>query len=324
MGFIALSQEEVRNCITMKQAITAMKRAFKEYYAGAAVLPLRTPVPIEKEGALTLTMPAYLSQQNALGLKVISIFPHNVKKNKPTINGLVLLLNEQTGEAKAIMEAGFLTSMRTGAVSGLATDYLAKKEASHVAILGSGVQALTQLEAVATVRPITKVSVWSRTLQNAKQFVKKIEPMGYEVTCFPDIKKTVREADIICTATSSVEPLLHAGDVKKGVHINAVGSHTPEMCEVSSDILAQSLIVVDQLEAACSEAGEIINALKDKSIIINDILELGGLITDKGSKKEHSYTLFKSVGLAIQDISIAQAIYTNAIQKGVGTPVLLN
>jgi ornithine cyclodeaminase len=324
MSFIVLSQEEVRSCITMKQAIVAMEHAFKEYYADAAVLPLRTPIAIAKEEALTLTMPAYLGQQDALGLKVVSIFPNNIKQNKPSINGLILLLNEQTGEAKAIMEAGYLTAMRTGAVSGLATQYLAKEEASHVAILGSGVQALTQLEAVVNVRPITKVSVWSRTMENAKKFIKQIEHLGFEIACYSDIKNTVREADIICTATSSMEPLVNRTDLKPGVHINAVGSHTPQMCEIHNNVMSQSLIVVDQLEAACAESGEIVSALKEKCIARDDILELGALVSGKNAKKDYSYSVFKSVGLAIQDISIAHAVYLNAIQKGLGTSVSLN
>jgi ornithine cyclodeaminase len=222
------------------------------------------------------------------------------------------------------MDAGYLTAMRTGAVSGLATQYLAKKEASHVAILGSGVQALTQLEAVVNVRPITKVSVWSRTMENAKKFIKQIEHFGFEIACYSDIKNAVQEADIICTATSSMEPLVNRTDLKPGVHINAVGSHTPQMCEIHNNVISQSLIVVDQLEAACAESGEIVSALKEECIARDDILELGALISGKKAKKDYSYSVFKSVGLAIQDISIAHAVYLNAIKNGLGTAVSLN
>jgi ornithine cyclodeaminase len=324
MGLKVLTQKEIRQCINMKQAIAAMETAFKEYYAGTTKLPLRTSISIQKEDALTLSMPAYLGKQNALGLKVVSIFPNNLKHNKPSINGLILLLNEQTGEAKAIMEAGYLTALRTGAVSGLATQYLAKKDAKHVAILGSGTQAYTQLEAVINVRPIKKISIWSRTLDNASKFAQKLNSNEYEIDCYSDVHKAVYEADVICTATSSTEPLIHNAHLKPGVHINAVGSHTPHMHEIDNEVLAHSLVVVDQLEAACAEAGEIVSALRDKSIRVDDILELGALISGVKPHKEYQNTVFKSVGLAIQDISIAHSVYLNAIKEGLGTSVSLD
>ncbi len=323
MSLKILTQKELRECINMKQAIVAMEEAFKEYYAGAAVLPLRTPVSITEEDALTLTMPAYLGKQQALGLKVVSIFPNNIKQNKPSINGLILLLDERSGEGKALMEAGYLTAMRTGAVSGLATQYLAKEDAAHVAILGSGVQAYTQLEAVLNVRPIKKISLWSRSLESAKTFAQQLDHQQYEIKCFADIHDAVAEADVISTATSSTEPLIHLADLKAGVHINAVGSHTPQMREIDNKVLANSLVVVDQIEAACAEAGEIVSALQEKSITMNDLLELGAVIAGVKGKKDYQYSVFKSVGLAIQDISIAHAVYLNACKKGLGTSVSL-
>lgn len=323
MSLKVLTQNEIRQCITMKQAIAAMETAFKEYYEGATELPLRTPVPIQKEDALTLTMPAYLGKQNALGLKVVSIFPNNLKRNKPSINGLILLLDEQTGEAKAIMEAGYLTAMRTGAVSGLATQYLANKDAEHVAILGSGAQAFTQLEAVINVRPIKRISIWSRSLENAEKLAQQLNNNEYDINCYADVQNAVCEADVICTATSSTQPLILKAYLKPGVHINAVGSHTPQMCEIDNDVLAHSLVVVDQLAAASAEAGEIVSALEEKSIRTEDILELGALVSGVKSRIEYQNTFFKSVGLAIQDISIAHSVYLNAVKAGLGTSISL-
>lgn len=322
MGFMVLSQHEVQQCMDMQQAILIMETAFKEYYERHTVLPPRTHLGIEKEKALMLTMPAYLSQQNALGLKVISIFPDNFIKEKPVINGVILLLNEETGEAQAIMEAGYLTALRTGAVSGLATKYLAKENAKEVAIIGSGVQAITQLEAVACVRPIEKVSLWSRNFENSRKFAQKIEEK-YEVKCHQTIQDAVKNADIICTATASTEPLLCFDDLKSDVHINAVGSHTPMMCEINNDVLSKAVVVVDQVEAALSEAGEIISALNANCIRLEDILELGALINTQQKQNQSRLTVFKSVGLAIQDISIAHAVYFNAMKKGIGTSMSL-
>lgn len=317
-----LSQREVQQCIEMKQAIIVMEEAFKAYYLRQTILPLRRPVAVEKENALMLTMPAYLSEQNALGLKVISVFPNNTAKDKPAINGVMLLLNEETGEAQAIMEAGYLTAMRTGAVSGLATKYLAKENANHVAIIGSGVQAMTQLEAVASVRPIQKVSIWSRNFEHSRGFARKIEEK-YEVECHQTIHNAVEHADVICTATASVEPLIRFADLKSDVHINAVGSHTPQMCEINNDVMAKAVIVVDQLEAALSEAGEVISALQEQCIRQEDIKELGALVHANQMPNKGRLTVFKSVGLAIQDISIAHAVYMNALKKGLGTSLSL-
>ena len=263
-----------------------------------------------------LTMPAYLGEQNALGLKVISVFLNNTAKGKPAINGVILLLNEETGEAQAIMEAGYLTAMRTGAVSGVATKYLAKENATELAIIGSGVQAMTQLEGVASVRPIKKVAIWSRNYDNARSFAQKIEGR-FEVNCYQLIQDAVKNADVICTATASSEPLLRLADLKPEVHINAVGSHSPQMCEIHNDVLAEARVIVDQKDAALAEAGEIISALQEHCINQNDIMEIGALLSSNlKSKQNTKLSVFKSVGLAIQDISIAHAVYANAVKKG--------
>lgn len=322
MGFIVLSGREVQQCIDMRQAITIMEAVFKEHYLRQTVFPLRTPLAIENENALMLTMPAFLSQQKALGLKVISVFPNNLTKNKAVINGVMLLLNEETGEAQAIMEAGYLTALRTGAVSGLATKYLAAENARELAIIGSGVQALTQLEAIACIRSIQKVSVWSRNFENSRSFAQKIEN-EYNVECHHTVEGAVKNADVICTATGSTEPLIHFADLKPGVHINAVGSHSPHMREIDNDVMAKAVVVVDQLEAAMSEAGEVISALKEQYIRQEEIIELGTVVSTEQESKQSQLTVFKSVGLAIQDISIAHAVYNNALKKGLGISMSL-
>lgn len=323
MALKVLSLSDVQKCIDMSQAISVMEEAFNEYHQNKTILPLRTPVPVEKEHAMMLTMPAYLSQQNALGLKVVSIFPGNAEKNKPAINGALLLINEETGEAKAIMEAGYLTALRTGAVSGLATKFMAPENAEHVAIIGSGVQAMTQLEAVTCVRPIKQVSIWSRNFDNSRIFAHKIEGT-YRVECYKTVHDAVKDADIICTATGSTSPLIDFEDLKEEVHINAVGSHTLAMCEINNNVMSQAMIVVDQLEAALAESGEVAQAIIQGCIRLEDILELGAIIGNAPTTRTHKVSLFKSVGLAIQDISIAHAVYNNSVQKGLGTSLELN
>ncbi|WP_232220395.1 ornithine cyclodeaminase family protein [Legionella tunisiensis] len=174
MNLRLLSLPEVKQSITMNQAIDAMERTFLQLAKQEVRLPLRTGIPIVEENALTLTMPAYLARDKTLGLKVVSIFPNNLAKNKPSITGFIMLLDANTGEPKVLMDAAYLTALRTGAVSGLATKYFARDDANHVAIIGSGTQALTQLEAVAAVRNIKRVSLWSRNKENAEKLAKKL------------------------------------------------------------------------------------------------------------------------------------------------------
>ncbi|WED43880.1 ornithine cyclodeaminase family protein [Legionella cardiaca] len=295
-----------------------MEEAFMQLAKGNVVMPLRTSIPIENKNALTLTMPAYLSAHNALGLKVVSVFPNNSKKNRPSIYGSIILLDAETGEIEALMEGTYLTALRTGAASGLATKYFAKKDASHVAIIGSGVQAVTQLEAIAAVREIKRVSLWSRHKENADLFAEAIQE-HFEVKTYKDVKAAVKDADIICTATASKEPLVHLKDINPSVHINAIGSHSKEMREIANDVLAKAIVIIDQKKAALAEAGEIINAIENKALTKARLKELGSMIQKNSAYYQKRMTVFKSVGLAIQDISIAQAVYRNAKIKQLGT-----
>lgn len=312
-----LSSEEVKQSISMPQAIEAMETAFLQLFNQQVKLPLRTPVAIEEEQALTLTMPAYLVKDKALGLKVVSIFPNNASLDKPSINGLIILLDAQTGEAKALMEAAYLTALRTGAVSGLATKYFSAPEAKKLAIIGSGAQAKTQLEAVAAVRAIEEVSVWSRNLKNAERFADSLKD-NYTVNCYDTVTKTVKDADIICTATNSTEPLIELTDIQTHAHINAIGSHNSSMREISSDVLLNGIIIADQLDAVLAESGEIIHAISQDQLDKECIIELGEWLSHKNVDYTNVLTVFKSVGLAIQDISVAEIVYQNALNNKLG------
>lgn len=319
MSLLLLSLDEVKQSITMHQAITALENAFIQLAQHETQLPLRTGVTIASEDALMLTMPAYLAKDEALGLKVVSIFPHNLEKNKPSITGFMMLLDAHTGEPQALMDAAFLTSLRTGAVSGLATKYFAKDTAHHVAIIGSGTQAKTQLTAVAAVRDIQQVSVWSRNPHHAKQFAADFETQ-FNIHVYDSISAATRDADIICTATNSTEPLIALKDIKPDVHINAIGSHAPTMREINTDVLGDAVVIVDQLDAVLVESGEIISALAEHRLTPTSMIEIGHWLIDKAPDYKNKRTVFKSVGLAIQDLSVATAIYHNAIHSKLGRP----
>lgn len=318
MSLQLLSLDEVKRSITMEQAIGAMENAFLQLAQQQVKLPLRTGITIEDQQALALTMPAYLAQDKALGLKVVSVFPNNSAHNKPVITGFIMLLDEHTGEPKALMDAGFLTALRTGAASGLATRYFARDNAAHVAIIGSGIQAQTQLEAVTAVRNIKRVSLWSRNLDNARQFAEKYTAL-YEINIYDSIALTVRDADIICTATGSTTPLINLHEVQPHVHINAIGAHTPEMQEISPELLGNAVVLVDQLAAVRVESGEIINAIKQQQLKPDAIIEIGTWLSEKSPDYKNQLTVFKSVGLAIQDLSVAAVVYQNAKERNLGT-----
>ncbi|MCW8417070.1 ornithine cyclodeaminase family protein [Fluoribacter dumoffii] len=323
MSLRILSQNEVKQCITMEQAIHAMENAFIQLAKQQVKLPLRTGITVDEEEALTLTMPAYLSQEKALGLKVASIFPKNITRNKPVITGFIMLLDACTGEPQALMDASYLTALRTGAVSGLATQYFATEQANHVAIIGSGVQAETQLQAVATVRDIKQVSIWSRNIKNAEQFADKFSHQ-YAINVFDQLPSAVKDADIICTATSSTEPLIHLHDLQPHTHINAIGSHTPQMQEIGESVLKQAVVLVDQLTAILAEAGEIINAVQQKQLKQEEIIEIGNWLVNKDTDYKNQLTVFKSVGLSIQDVSVASLVYANALSKNLGLTCALS
>lgn len=317
MSITFLSATDVKQCITMEDAIDDMEHAFLQLANQQVIMPLRTTVTITNEHATTHIMPAFFEQEKQLGMKVVSLFPNNSTRNLPAINGVILLLDATTGEPKALMDASYLTALRTGAVSGLATRLLAREEASHVAIIGSGVQALTQLEAIVHVRPIKRVSVWSRSHEHALTFASQIEHRFDTQVC-RDIHQATCDADIICTATNSTEPLIYFENIKKDAHINAIGSHSRTMHEIAPEIFKHTTTVVDQHEAAFAEAGEIISAIEAGILDADSILELGALLKTKESKLKQKLTVFKSVGLAIQDISIAEKVYKNALKCQLG------
>ena len=316
MSIQLLSLDDVKKSISMEEAINAMEDAFIQLAMCQVQMPLRTSIFIEPEQALNFTMPAYLADNKTLGLKVISIFPNNLKRNKSSITGFITLLNAQTGEPQALMDAEFLTALRTGAVSGLATKYFAKDAANHVAIIGSGTQARTQLEGVAAVRDIKKVSIWSRNIKNATRFATEIENK-YHTQVYKSIPMAIQDADIICTATDSVKPLINFSDLRPDAHINAIGAHSPNKREIDNEVLRNSVVIVDQLSAALAESGEIISFIKEHGSKTK-ITELGNWLQSKKENYKNKLTLFKSVGLAIQDVSIASVVYHNAIQKNLG------
>jgi ornithine cyclodeaminase/alanine dehydrogenase len=305
----------------MKDCIDAVEKAFAELSNGTAVLPLRTL--IKPEGGISLYMPSYLKEMGALACKVVSVYKNNPSQyNLPTTIGKVLVQDEKTGDVVCIMDGSYLTAVRTGAASGVATKYLARDDKGQsVGIFGAGVQARNQLWAITCVRNINKAVVYDLNDEVLNIFIKEMtEKLKIDITKSKSIQEVI-ECNIICTATSSSVPLFDGSKVKEGTHINGIGSHTPDARELDSEIVKRSVFVGDSLEACFNEAGDIMIPLKEGSIKASHFYaELGEIVTGKkpGRRNNKDITLFKSNGLAIQDAATAHLVYKKALEKKIG------
>lgn len=322
-----LNAEEVRRALPMATAIEAMKDAYAQLSAGKAQVPLRTQIDVPSHEGVSLFMPAYLPAREALAVKIVSVFPQNVSQKLPTIHGVVLALEAGTGRPLALLEGGALTAIRTGAASGAATDLLARPEAETVAIIGTGVQARTQLEAICTVRPIKRVRVYSLDRDQARAFAAEMigeGPIPDLIMVADSAATAVRDADIICTATTSSTPVFPGRLLAPGSHVNAIGAFRTDMQEVDVDTIRRSLVVVDSREAAMAEAGDLVIPIEAGDIEPEHIYaELGEIVNGSrsGRTTAQQITYFKSVGIAVQDAVAASIALHNAQEQDLGTVV---
>jgi alanine dehydrogenase len=325
-----LSRADVQRAMTMKDAIPIVRDAFAQLSSGQATVPLRVPVPVQKHDGVVLFMPAHLHASDALAVKIVSVHNQNPSKGLPLIHALVVVIDAATGKPLAAMEGGYLTALRTGAASGVSTDLLARRDARVAAIFGAGVQGRTQLIAVSTVRKLERVFVYDAMPGHADKFVREMrgQPgVPNDVRAASSSAEAVREADIICTATTSTKPVFKGSDIKPGVHISGIGAYTPQMQEIDETTLKRaSKIVIDHHEGALAEAGDLIIALKNGAIKPSDIYgEIGEIAAGikPGRERDDEITFFKSVGNAVQDASVARAIYDAAVKQNLGVEVEL-
>lgn len=321
---LILNKTDVASVLTMKDCMDAMEKAFIELANGTAVLPLRTA--ITPPDGLSLYMPAYLKNMEALACKIVTVYKNNpLKYNLPTTIGKVLLQDPLTGDVICIMNGGYLTAIRTGAASGVATKYLARKVDGQVAgIFGAGVQAKMQLWAVAEARNLSRAIVYDISEGAKDAFISEMsKKLNLEIISAASADE-VLQADIICTATSSATPLFNGNKVKEGTHINGIGSHTPGARELDTAIVKRSKFVGDSREACFKEAGDIIIPVNAGEIPESHFYaELGEIITGKKEARtsDKEITLFKSNGLAIQDAATAKLVYEKAVSAGIGISV---
>ena len=315
---LILNRDDVIKVLEMKDCMEVVEKAF-------AVLPLRTP--ITPPDGLSLYMPAYLKELGALACKVVTVYKNNPSKhNMPTVIGKVLLQDPGTGDVVCIMDGGYLTAVRTGAVSGVATKYLAREDKGQsVGIFGAGVQAKMQLWAVAEAREISKAYIYDISDEAVARFVTEMTAkldLGITKVSSPD--QILENCDIICTATSSATPIFDGDKVRKGTHINGIGSHTPNARELDTNIVKKSRLVADSYEACLKEAGDIMIPIEEGAIDKSHMYaELGEVVTGKKPARQNDdeITLFKSNGLAIQDVATAKLVYDKAMESGIGTKI---
>lgn len=324
---LVLSEKEVRELIGIDELIEALARAHVAYSAGKAVMPVRLVVPLSQIRGRITSMPAYLDEEGALGIKVVTYFQENPRRGLPAILATIALYDTESGRLLALMDGTYITAIRTACASALATRALAKPEAKRLGILGAGVQARAHLRALARVRPLARACVYSPSGKSALELRRELEPeLGIAVEVVAAPRAAVEGADIVVTATTSKEPVLEAEWLEPGAHINAVGSHRPDAREIDGPTLGRARLFVDSREAVMAECGDVLLAIQEGAITPAHIVgEIGELLAGRvaGRRSAVEITLYKSVGIAVQDVAAARLAYAKARERGLGTEVAI-
>ena len=323
MRILVINQDEVPRLLPMAACMDVMAGVFRALARGDALLPLRTVLRLPGSGGAFAVMPAYLAQPPAVGLKAITVFPSNEGTKLDSHQGAVLLFDTSDGRLLAIMDASSITAIRTAAVSGVATRALARADAGDLAILGSGVQALTHLEAMRLARPLRRVRVWSARPESVARFMARAaQRLDVSVEPAPSARAAVEGADLICTVTSSAQPVLHGSWIAPGAHVNAVGSSVRTARELDGEAMRRATLFVDRRESTLNESGDFLVA-RDEGVIGDDHIkaELGEVLLSRhhGRTSGEEVTVFKSLGLAVEDVASAQHIHEAASRLGAGT-----
>lgn len=323
MKILILDSAQIRELLPMADCIELMSDALSALARDEVHQPLRTIIrPPNARGLLGL-MSAYRGgERGAFGLKAICVFPENPSQGKDAHQGAVMLFSRETGELLALMNASEITAIRTAAVSAVATRLLAREDAHDLAIIGAGVQARTHLVALACVRSLERVRVAARSVEHSERLVDEMQPrVPFRIEAVQTNEQAVRGADLVVTATSSLEPVISKEWISEGAHVNAIGTHSPTSREIDSATMAAARIFVDRRESALNESGDYLLAAKEGVIGPESIVgEIGELLvgSKSGRASESEITLFKSLGLAIEDVACAEYLYRQAKAQNAG------
>lgn len=318
-----LSGEDVERALPMEEVVAAVKDAFVNAWREETVQPVRLRVDVEEANGLQLLMPSYDPSLGRTAVKLVSVFPDNLARNMPAITGIVVLFDMETGVPLALMDGAKVTALRTGAASGAAAKALARPDSRVLALLGAGAQAPYQALAVLAVRDIRRVHVYNRTPHrggNLARWLRDRRP-DLEVKLCDTVADAVKDADVVCTATAAQEPILFGADVKPGTHVNAVGSFRKDMREFDTGLLrAAGRVYVEKRDAAFEEAGELADAFAARVLKDDDLVEIGALLAGKaeGRQDDDEITVFKSTGIAAQDLHVAAKLFAKAERDDIG------
>jgi alanine dehydrogenase len=324
---LILSEDEVQSLADVEELISALERAHIQYSTGKAVMPVRLVVPLPQIAGRVTSMPAYLDEDKALGMKVVTYFPNNPQQKLPAILATVMLFSADTGKMIAAMDGNYITAIRTACVSAMATKALANRNTPVLGVLGAGVQARAHIRALTRIRPITEIKVYDISEASARELQAMLQPeVAGKIAVVASAREAIVGADLLVTVTTAKEPIVKAEWLKPGVHINAVGSHRPELREIDGATFAGAKIVVDSREAIMAECGDILLAIQEKTITADSVhAEIGEILAGhrSGRSRSDEKTIYKAVGIAIQDVATAHLIYHKALERNVGTRIEL-
>jgi len=322
---LVLSEREIQSLIDVEELSKALEKAHVEFSTGKAVMPVRLVVPVpEIKGRIT-SMPAYLSEDKALGMKVVTYFPENPKQGLPIILATVFLFSTESGKLLAVMDGTYITAIRTACISAVATRALANPETPVLGVLGAGVQARAQIRTLCAVRKIEEIKVYDVLEKSVQSLKEQLEPdLGIKIEAVKTPEQAVRDVDLLVTVTTAKEPIVRVDWLKPGIHINAIGSHRPDLREIDGATMRRAKVVVDSREAVMAECGDVLLAIKEGAIGEEHIhAEIGEVLAGKktGRTSAGEITLYKAVGIAIQDVATAKLVYQTAVEKKVGVNV---
>ena len=316
---------DVRRALPMSDCIEAVDRAMRGLSSGGADVPLRTIMLLPGGRNFFGVMPGYLNDPPGLGAKILTVYPDNAQHGLPSHVGLVVLFDTQVGLPLAVMDAAEITAIRTAAASAVATRVLARPDASRLAILGTGEQAITHLESMAQVRSLRAVRVWGRSIQKAHGFAEsQSKRLSLKIEVSETAEHAARDADIVCTVTASHVPVLSGAWLSLGAHVNLVGASRNTSREADDDVVRLSRYFVDSRTSARAEAGELKHAMDAGLVKETHVLgEIGEVLSGKvvGRASPADITVYKSLGVAVQDLAAAHVIYERAVRDGIGTRV---
>ena len=323
-----LNKSNVAELLTMSDAIEYVEEAYKQLSLGNAIVPQRIVITDPAPG-LTLIMPGIIGgKMNALATKIVSVYKHNPEKyNMPTVLGKIMIQDINTGEIVGIMDGGLITAMRTGAATGVSIKYLARKDSKIMGIVGAGAQARKQVVAVywALDQKLEKCKVFDVVKAASESFKEELEKeLGIQVEIVDSIDDLYEESDILVAASTSTTPVFDGNKIKPGTHISSIGAHAPKSRELDETIIKKANLLTAGMASAClAEAGDYIMPINEGSIKSEDIISIGDIINGKnsGRKSPSEITIFKSVGIAAQDVAVAKLVYDRALKNNVGQDI---